>query len=81
MNLYLAGTFSRPYVFEQIGGGGMNIYLAGGISGNLQPIWTKIANGGDIMNIYLAGEHPVKNGKLVYGGGATYFGKFLLCPR
>lgn len=68
MNLYLAGTMSRPYVFnewtsiwqERTGkpksskkksGGGqtMNIYLAGGILGNLQPDWKRLAqkiNGG-----------------------------------
>lgn len=54
----------------------MNIYLAGGISGNLYPIWTKIANGGGIMNIYLAGEHPVKNGKLAHGGGQLILESF-----
>lgn len=40
----------------------MTVFLAGGITGNLFPIWKKIANGG--MNIYIAGEHPVKNGRI-----------------
>lgn len=39
----------------------MNIYLAGGISGNLSSLW-KSSIGGGRMKIYLAGEHPVKNG-------------------
>lgn len=49
----------------------MDIFLAGGISGNLFPSFRKfITEGGAIlkestgMNIYLAGEHPVKNGKI-----------------
>lgn len=58
MDLYLAGTYSRPYVFEQwksIGGGKMDIYLAGGISGNLMPLWSKIANGAEYPEDYLLG--------------------------
>lgn len=49
----------------------MDLYLAGGITGNLFPLWRKFINGGGIMNIFLAGEHPVKNGKvaLTTGGG------------
>lgn len=43
----------------------MNIYLAGGILGNLQPEWKRLAqqiNGGgnDAMNIFIAGNHPLK---------------------
>lgn len=42
----------------------MIIYLAGGYSGNLRPIWDKgIKNG--TMEIYLAGDHIVKNGKKI----------------
>lgn len=45
MDLYLAGTFSRPYVFKT-------------------------------MEIYLAGEHPVKNGKAAHGGGQKILESF-----
>lgn len=37
MNVYLAGGGSRPYVF-------MNIFLAGGISGNISASWKKLAH-------------------------------------
>ena len=37
MNVYLAGGGSRPYVF-------MNIFLAGGISGNISATWKKLAH-------------------------------------
>lgn len=57
--------------FAKFIGGGMDVYLAGGISGNLFPEWKKIVNGGGTnMKIYLAGEHPVKNGKFATGGGS-----------
>lgn len=46
----------------------MDIYLAGGISGNLFPSFRKfITEGGgqaNSQNLFLAGEHPVKNGKI-----------------
>lgn len=68
MNLYLAGTSSRPYVFENIGGGRMNIYLAGGITGNLLPEWKRLSQqigGGqdNDINIYIAGNHPLKQAR------------------
>lgn len=34
----------------------MDIYMAGGISGNLAPIWAKIANGGGYNNEYIPGR-------------------------
>lgn len=46
MNLYLAGTYSRPYVLN-LTGGGMELYLAGGISGNLSAEWRKLSNGAE----------------------------------
>jgi hypothetical protein len=36
MNVYLAGGGSRPYVF-------MNLFLAGGISGNISKSWKELA--------------------------------------
>ena len=48
----------------------MEIYLAGGMTGNLSALWKELArNGGGYnndtnMQIYLTGEHPVKNEKL-----------------
>ena len=36
MNIYLAGGGSRPYVI-------MNIFLAGGITGNIQASWKKLS--------------------------------------
>lgn len=36
MNVYLAGGGSRPYVF-------MNLFLAGGISGNIRSSWMRLA--------------------------------------
>lgn len=50
MNVYLAGTFSRPYVLN-LTGGGMELYLAGGISGNLSAEWRKISEVADYENI------------------------------
>ena len=52
----------------------MEIYLAGGVTGNLSAYWkrfTTLLSQGEnkdiahkeAMEIYLAGEHPVKNGK------------------
>lgn len=63
MKIYLAGITSRLWLLG--GAETMNIYLAGGISGNLSVLWKKIGG----MKIYLAGEHPVKNGKYAVGGG------------
>ena len=54
----------------------MDIYLAGGISGNLRPLWAKIADEGGNMKIYLAGNHPVKNGSLATGGGQKILESF-----
>ena len=70
LRVYLSGVFSRPYLLIP-GGGGMNIYLAGGISGNLSSLW-KSSIGGGKMKIYLAGGYPVKNGsqsQVLAGGG------------
>lgn len=82
MKIYLAGTLSRPYV---INGGGMDIYLAGGISGNLFPLWKEIANGGGTqMNIYLAGEYPIKNGRdalKLNGGGQLILESYFYCRK
>lgn len=75
MDIYLAGENGKSRFLWEIYRGGktdMDIYLAGGISGNLRPLWTKIADGGGNMKIYLAGEHPVKNGSLATGGGRRY---------
>lgn len=72
LRVYLSGVFSRPYLLVE--GGGMNIYLAGGISGNLSSLW-KTSMGGGKMKIYLAGEHPVKNGSqalALVGGGEQH---------
>lgn len=54
MNIYLAGTYSRSHwVFDE-----MDIYLAGrGVKAK------NIDVHNERMNIYLAGEHEVKNGK------------------
>ena len=88
MNVYLAGGGSRPYVFMRLflaGGITGNIckqwkLLASKIIEECKSIsQEKMANGaslelygGGIMNLYLAGEHPVKNGtKAVHGGGNT----------
>jgi hypothetical protein len=89
MNVYLAGGGSRPYVF-------MNLFLAGGISGNISKSWKELARqiieqcesisqekterqesletswGGRLMNLYLAGEHPVKNGRIAAQRGGQY---------
>lgn len=50
MDIYLAGENGKSrFLWEIYRGGGktdMDIYLAGGISGNLRPLWTKIADGG-----------------------------------
>ena len=43
----------------------MDIYMAGGITGNLFPLMKQITHTHThthTMQIYLAGEHPVKNG-------------------
>ena len=87
MNVFIAGTMSRPYVF-------MDLFLAGGISGNIRKQWMLLAskineqcksisqektesgellnlNAGGIMNLYLAGEHPVKNGRIAMNGGGS----------
>lgn len=83
MNLYLAGTSSRPYVFENIGGG-QNGYLPCRRL-HRQPCSDMAARGpadrggGRTMNIYLAGEHPVKNGKLSHGGGQKILESFYYC--
>ena len=95
MNVYLAGGGSRPYVF-------MNIFLAGGISGNISASWKKLAHDieqcasisqertekagfsekstrGGNMILYLAGEHPVKNGNcsVIKGGKVVPFLKVI----
>ena len=63
----------------------MNIYLAGGVSGNLFPLWKEIANGGGTqMNIYLAGEHSVRNGRdalKLNGGGQLILESFYYCRK
>lgn len=76
----------------------MNIFLAGGISGNISASWKKLAHDieqcafisqerteravfseksirGGNMILYLAGEHPVKNGScsVIRGGKAVPF--------
>lgn len=91
MNIYLAETSSRPYLYASLfggrqwktgiypkrtlnggGGGQMDIYLAGGVTGNLNPLWKEIAIGGGKMNLYLAGNHTIKNTLAIteIGGGA-----------
>ena len=69
----------------------MNLFLAGGISGNLSASWKRLAHDierceftlqertekaescakflGGTMNLYLAREHPVKNGSCSIIGG------------
>ena len=47
----------------------MIIYLAGE-NGKTRFLKEIIEGGGQDMNIYLAGEHPVKNGRFAIGGGA-----------
>ena len=65
MNVYLAGMGSRPYVFKNL------------CESTLQERTEKQGScvkflGGGIMNLYLAGEHPVKNGNCsIIGGGKT----------
>ena len=82
MEIYLAGGNGKSRILTEISGGGTNmeIYLAGGISENLFPLWKKVVNGGrQIMNIYLAGEHPVKNGRHAIGGGQKILESFYYC--
>lgn len=42
MKVYLAGCYSRPYVLTG-GGNQMTIYLAGGVTGNLNAEWRRAA--------------------------------------
>lgn len=82
----------------------MNIFLAGGISGNISATWKRLAEdiiqcesisqertekagfsdksirGGNNMRLYLAGEHPVKNGScsIIRGGKAALFLKVII---
>lgn len=63
MLIYLAGNVGREKtlypLFRHIGGEEMELYLAGGISGNLKPQWSDIVKHerkGD-MQIYLAGQN------------------------
>ena len=83
MKVYLASVITKRKICESLSigglfkavdynGGGMNIYLAGGISGNLSSLWKTSIGGGGRMKIYLAGEHPVKNGRYAIGGGILY---------
>ena len=97
MNVYLAGGGSRPYVF-------MNIFLAGGISGNISASWKKLAHDieqcasisqertekagfsekstrGGNMILYLAGEHPVKNGNcsVIRGQSCSILESYYYC--
>lgn len=66
MNVYLAGGGSRPYVF-------MNIFLAGGISGNISATWKKLAE--DIIRCEsISQERTGKAGfseKSTRGGGTV----------
>lgn len=45
----------------------MRIFLAGGVSGNLKPLWDDVADGKDLskaMNVFLAGNAPFRNERL-----------------
>lgn len=68
MNLYLAGTYSRPYVLNLTGGGVWNFTLQEELAGTYRQNGENYQTG-QKMKLYLAGEHPVKNGKNAIGGG------------
>ena len=57
MLVYLAGENGKWRLLQQLnrGGGKMDIYFAGGITGNLFPVWKKIALGGGQQYEHLFG--------------------------
>lgn len=65
MNVYLAGGGSRPYVF-------MNLFLAGGISGNIRSSWMRLAHDIELCESTLQ-EKTEKQGSCVkFIGGGNY---------
>ena len=63
MNLYLASVFSNGSmrkILKETRGGFLDVYLAGGISGNCKPMWSQLVadcikkGGGASMDLYLA---------------------------
>lgn len=61
----------------------MDLYLAGGILGNLRNDWKINALGGGKMNLYLAGNHPLKQSRqaleILTGGGHKILESFYYC--
>lgn len=79
MNVYLAGTYSRPYVLNLTGGVQMDLYLAGGISGNLSAEWRKLLNGAE-DEVILGRGASCKEWQFGNRGGAD-IGVILLLQR
>jgi len=84
MEIYLAGENGKTRILiEQMGGQNDESIFSRRIYG--QPIGRLEAHGatnrggGGKMNIYLAGEHPVKNGRFAHGGGQKILESFFAC--
>lgn len=67
MNVYLAGGGSRPYVF-------MNLFLAGGISGNISKQWKELAAKitKECESISQGRTGKPESSKILLRGGQTY---------
>lgn len=73
MDVYLSGTFTRPYVITECK------YTWQEKTGRPVSFEKSIVGGGGTMNLYLAGEHPVKNGKFANGGGQLILESYFHC--
>ena len=78
MKLYFAGTASRPYLFNQMGmtipnkEEEMDIYFAGGVTGNLRPYWQNVARGKTEQNTDMLDVNILESYAYLRGAGDEY---------
>ena len=78
MKLYFAGTASRPYLFNQMGmtipnkEEEMDIYFAGGVTGNLRPYWQNVARGKTEPNTDMLDVNILESYAYLRGAGDEY---------